>query len=187
MRVRTLLKLLALGVLADAVIRYRHGRRTAAPRDDLAPDPRDPVQGFDEAPELQATALSVDALSAADVEAAQDLASFEAELDRVVHEDDIEVELVDLEDAAMIHDSGELYGAHTPIAVARRHADDDQAFVEGQSWTEALETSAIENGAEPGRALDEIVDDEDVLRAPHASIRGDMPVADHGSGGRRGV
>jgi hypothetical protein len=84
-------------------------------------------------------------------------------------------------------DAGDLYGAHTPAAVDRTHPDDDHAFAEGQNWLEALETSAIENGAEPDRELDDIVDDEDVLRPPHAALARDTPVADHGAGGRRGL
>jgi hypothetical protein len=187
MRLRTLFKLLVLGLSAGAVTHYVRGRRTSARRDDLAPDPGDPVQGFDEVPELQVSELAVDALSTEDVEAAQDLARLEAELDRVVGDDEVAVELVDIEDVAVIHDSGELYGAHTPIAVDRAHVDDDEAFVEGQNWVEALETSAIENGTEPERSLDEIVDDEDLLRPPHAALHRDVPVADHGSGGRRGL
>jgi hypothetical protein len=65
-------------------------------------------------------------------------------------------------------------------------SDDDRAVADGQNWIEALETSAIENGATPGRPLDDIVDDEEILRPPHRSSRRDTPVADLGSGGRRG-
>jgi hypothetical protein len=84
-------------------------------------------------------------------------------------------------------DAGELYGVHTPPAVDHDRPDDDRAFDEGQNWLVALETSAVENGPEPERELDDIVDDEDVLRPPHASDRRDTPVADHGAGGRRGL
>lgn len=84
-------------------------------------------------------------------------------------------------------DDGDLYGAHTPPAVDRTHPDDDHAFAEGQNWIEALEASATENGPEPERELDDIVDDEDVLHPPHAALRRDTPVADHGAGGRRGL
>jgi hypothetical protein len=84
-------------------------------------------------------------------------------------------------------DAGDLYGGHTPAAVDRSHPDDDRAFDEGQNWIEALETSAIENGAEPEIELDEIIDDEDVLSPPHASDTRDTPVADHGAGGSRGL
>lgn len=37
-----------------------------------------------------------------------------------------------------------------------------------------------------GDELDGIVDDEDVLRPPHAATTRDTPIADYGSGGRRG-
>jgi hypothetical protein len=84
-------------------------------------------------------------------------------------------------------DAGDLYGAHTQVAVDRDHPDDDHANDEGQNWIEALEASAIENGAEPECELDAIVDDEEVLRPPHASHTRDTPVADLGSGGRRGL
>lgn len=63
----------------------------------------------------------------------------------------------------------------------------DQIASEDAAAIEALETSAIENGADPDRELDGIVDDEDVLRPPHASTTRDTPIADHGSGGRRGL
>jgi hypothetical protein len=185
MRLRTLLKILALGLSAGAVTHYVRNRRT--PSDPLAPDPRDPVQGFEDASDQRVDALAVDALSAEDVEAAQDLASLEVGLDRITGEDDVAIALVDINDVAVIHDSGDLYGVHTPVAVDRAHPDDDQAYVEGQNWFEALETSAIENGAEPEQELSDIVDDEDLLRPPHPSLARDTPVADFGSGGRRGL
>jgi len=190
MRLRTVLQLLALGLAAREIVRYRRDRRrrNAAWRaDPLARDPGDPVQGFDEASELLVSPLEVDALSAEDAEAAQDLAGLESDVDEIAEDDDAVIELVDADVSSSPRDAGDLYGAHTPAAVDRVHPDDDQAFGEGQSWIEALETSAIENGAEPGRGLDDIVDDDDVLRPPHASSARDTPVADHGSGGRRGL
>lgn len=185
MRLRTLFKMLALALSAGAVNHYVRNRRTAS--DSLEADPRDPVQSFDDVSAQSVDALDVDALSADDVEAAQDLASLEVGLDRIAGDDDVAVELVDVNDVAVIHDSGDLYGVHTPVAVDRAHPDDDQAFVEGQNWFEALETSAIENGAEPEQELADIVDDEDLLRAPHPSLGRDIPVADFGAGGRRGL
>ena len=188
MRLRTLIKVLALGLVARAVIRYVRDNRAARrgpARDAFAPDPADPVQGFDEAIEFGAEPLDVDVQSLADIEAAQDLAGLE--VDRFAGEDDVLIEMVSIHDLAITRDSGELYGAHTPAAVDRTHPDDDQAFAEGQNWLEALETSAIENGAEPEQELSEIVDDQDVFRAPHASVSRDVPVADYGSGGRRGM
>ena len=179
----------AVAVAGYAMVRNRRKQRALrhAARDELASDPRDPVQGFDEVAELQVTPLDVDALSSADVEAAQDLAGLETELDEpeIVLTGNID-EVIEL-DRPVRRDGGDLYGAHTPAAAHGVLPDDDRAFEEGQNWVEALETSAIENGAEPERPLDDIIDDEEVLQPPHASDRRDRPVADLGSGGRRGL
>jgi len=192
------MKLLALGLAAYASIRYLRRRPKArvvrvagaGRANPFASDPRDPVQRLDEVIELQVTPLEVDVLSNEDLEAAQDLAGLEAEIEEIeeiAREDDAATELVEVEVVAASRDAGDLYGAHTPVAVDRELPDDDHANNEGQNWIEALETSAIENGAEPERELDAIVDDEDVLRPPHASHTRDTPVADLGSGGRRGL
>lgn len=193
---------LALGLAARAFMRHQRARRAASdagPRraDSFASDPGDPVQRLDEIPELQGMPLEIDALSIDDVEAAQDLASLEAEIDEIAVSDDAAIEMVDVDVLASSRDAGDLYGGHTPPALDRDPADDALAATEGQAWDgqtregqtwiEALETSAIENGTEPERELDDIVDDEDVLRPPHASRTRDTPVADHGSGGRRGL
>ena len=117
MRLRTLIKVLALGLAARAVTRYVRDNR-AAPRgparDSFAPDPADPVQGLDEVIELGAAPLDVDAQSRADIEAAQDLAGLEIEVDRIAGEDDVQIEMVNLDDLAAVRDGGELYGAHAP-------------------------------------------------------------------------
>lgn len=201
--------ILALGLAAYAVVRRtrRRARRAArdaearaeyfARRGGFASDPGDPVQGFDEASELEGTPLDVDAQPEADAQAAQDLvvleAALEAEPDIVIIEPapgtmEAVIELEEQEIAARHGrgDDGDLYGGHTPPAADRTHPDDDQAFAEGQTWTEALETSAVELGPEPDRELD-IVDDEDVLRPPHPSTGRDIPIADLGAGGRRGL
>jgi hypothetical protein len=188
--VGSLLMPVAMGVMACAILVRRHRRRVAdarRARAGLASDPRDPVQGLDEASELQVSPLDVDALSLRDAEAAQDLAALETELDETELDDDAAIAMRSVGTTARERDAGDLYGAHTPAAVDRLHPDDDRAFAEGQNWIEALETSAIENGAEPERELDDIIDDEDVLHPPHASDTRDRPVADHGSGGRRGL
>lgn len=204
MRLRTVMMPLALGLAARAFMRHQRARRAASdagPRhaDSFASDTGDPVQRFDEVPELQGTPLEVDALSVDDVEAAQDLASLEAEIDEIAVSDDAAIEMVDVDVDVLVssRDAGDLYGGHTPPALDRDPPDDDLAATEGQTWEgqtwdgqtwiEALETSAIENGTEPERELDDIVDDEDVLRPPHPSSTRDTPVADHGSGGRRGL
>jgi hypothetical protein len=201
MRLRTLLKLLALALVARTIARYQRARRPAraagaAHADPFASDPDDPVQSFDETYELQGTPLDVDALSNEDAEAAQDLMELEVEVDRTVEDDDAALAMAGLEvggggsgmnSLVPPRDAGDLYGAHTPAAVDRDHPDDDRATADGQNWVEALETSAIENGAEPERELDSIIDDEDVLRPPHPSSTRDIPIADYGSGGRNGL
>jgi hypothetical protein len=187
MRPRHILTSVAVGLAARAIIRRRRARR-AAPLDPFASDPDDPVQNLDEVPELQASPLDVDAVSQEDAEAAQDLAGLEVGIDETAASDAETAALVEeAPPAAHVRDAGDLYGAHTPPAVDRDHPDDDRAFDEGQNWIEALETSAIENGAEPERELDDIVDDEDVQSPPHASDTRDTPVADHGAGGRSGL
>jgi hypothetical protein len=145
------------------------------------------VQGFDEVTELAGMPLDVDALSRADVEAAEDLAGLEVDIDATAERDTEVIALGDLDELPGLRDAGDLYGAHTPAAVDRVHPDGDRSFDDGQNWIEALETSAVENGAEPERELDEIIDDEDVLRPPHASHTRDTPIADLGSAGRRGL
>lgn len=190
MRLRTLIKVLALGLAARAITRYVRDNR-AAPRgparDSFAPDPADPVQGLDEVIELGGAPLTLDAQSLADIEGAQDLAALEIEVDRIAGADDAQIELVDIDDLAITRDGGELYGAQPSAAVERAYLDDDQALAEGQNWIEALETRAIENGAEPEQELSALIDDDDLFGVPHASIGRDTPVADHGSGGRRGL
>lgn len=201
MRLRTLIGMLALGYAARAFIRsqnFARARASVRGGADLQPDPADPVQGFVDVAELELEDLDVDALSNEDIEAAKDLAALESELDdgalALSREDrDPDAVLGERVDADLVgtdarpRDAGDLYGGHTPIAVDRTHPDDDQAFVDGQNWVEALETSAVENGAEPERELDDIVDDEELLRTPHPSNRRDTPVADYGAGGRRGL
>jgi hypothetical protein len=190
MRARTLIIPLVVGLAARVIIRHQRAQRArratrdarAWAADSFASDPGDPVQGFDEASDLQVMPLEVDAQSMGDAEAAQDLSVLESEVDQIALDDAQGPAMVEV-----VRDAGELYGVHTPAAADRDHSDDDHAMAEGQNWVEALETSAIENGAEPGRELDDIVDDEDVLRPPHPSDRRDIPVADHGSGGRRGL
>ena len=191
MQLRVLMKPLVLGVAARAFLRHQRARRAASDAgarhaDSFASDPGDPVQGFQEASELQGTPLEVDAQSIDDAEAAQDLAALESAVDGMIGDDDATRPMTDREALASPRDAGDLYGAHTPVAVDRNHLDDDRAAVQGQSWIEALATSAIEHGAEPEHELDGIVDDEDVLRPPHASSTRDIPIADYGSGGRSG-
>jgi hypothetical protein len=197
MRLRSMAMPFALGLAGYAFLRRRRTQRAArdATRDDFAIDPLDAVQSFDKISELELATLDVDALSSEDIAAAEDLAALEAEPGSEPSEAEPENQpipvgtsddVIELE-PSMRRDAGDLYGAHTPRAADRDHPDDDGAFDEGQNWLEALEASAIENGPEPERELDDIVDDEDVLDPPHASATRDRPIADHGSGGRRGL
>jgi hypothetical protein len=185
------MKPLAFALIACAILVRRLRRRARDARrargDNFASDPTDPVQNLHEVAELQVTPLDLDAQSRADAEAAQDLADLEIEIDETEIDDDLAIAMAEVDPPVHARDAGDLYGAHTPRAVDRKHPDDDRAFASGQNWVEALETSAIENGPEPEHELDEIVDDSDVLRPPHASHTRDKPVADHGSGGRRGL
>lgn len=206
MRPRHVLLPLALALAVRTVVRHRRRRRARREvgdldLQDLRPDPTDPLQRFDEAPELEVAPLDVDAVSLADAAAADDLAILEDDLDATADRDTAvivaaegdetavisEAVACDLAEPARARDAGDLYGAHTPPAQDREHPDNDRAFDQGENWLEALEASAAENGPEPERGLDDIVDDEDVLQPPHPSDTRDRPVADHGSGGRPGL
>lgn len=204
MRPRHVLLPLALALAVRAIVRARRrwrARRAGNGIQRFRPDLTDPLQRLDEVPELEVTPLSVDAVSAADVAAADDLAILEDDLDETADHDTAVIAQVEADETAVIseamacgvgepaheRDTGDLYGAHTPPAQDREHPDNDRAFDTGENWLEALEASAAENGPEPERGLDDIVDDEDVLHPPHASDTRDRPVADHGSGGRAGL
>ena len=152
--------------------------------DSLDADPADPVQRLDAFHEED---LDVDAMSATEAGAELDLARAETFYEEAARELDPPPEptLETIEQEA--HDVGDLYGIHTPPAVDRVHAEDREAFEEGQTWLEALGTSAAEHGAVPERGLDAIVDDEDVNDPPHPTDTRDTPVADRGSGGPAGV
>ncbi|MBA3503610.1 MAG: hypothetical protein M4D80_39950 [Myxococcota bacterium] len=150
---------------------------------DFAPDPRDPVQTFEDMASIQVDDLDLDAVDIADAEAAQDMAMLESELDESMDLDTSTMPTIDAATVSM-DETGELYGVHTPRSVDNVLPDDLIAMDEGQNWIEALETSAAEYGAEPERELD-ILDEQDL--APHPSDTRDTPVADRGSGGPAGV
>jgi len=197
--VRTLSKVALLGVGGGATAlvfgkgrhRPRRGKGPDIP-DSLANDPADPVQAIDAISEFYDDELGVDAQSHADQEAAQDLAALEIEIDEE-NEDErrdalelaVHGNLDQIEEGQ--RDVGDLYGVHTPPAVDRVHPDNDATFAVGENWIEALTASAVENGARPELVLSDIVDDEDVYAAPHASDTRDTPVADRGSGGPGGI
>jgi hypothetical protein len=158
-----------------AVTRHQPARRTARETDSrdtdtFASDPGDPVQGLGEAAELQGTPLEVDAQSIDDAVAAQDLATLESEIDELAGEDDRVIAMAGMD------------------ASSEEPPTDDLADAKGQNWVEALETSAIENGADPERELelDDLAEGDGALRPPRASGTRDTPVADYGSGGRDG-
>jgi hypothetical protein len=173
-----------IGLAGYAFLRHRRTKRRAQDTtlDDFAIDPLDSVQSFEKISDLEVAELDVDALTAQDIAAAEDLAVLEtgSELESEESQTDPDEQLI------LVGTADDVIALDAP---SRRdeHPDDDRAFDEGQNWIEALETSAIENGAEPERSLDDIIDDEDVLQPPHASDRRDRPVADQGSGGRRGL
>jgi hypothetical protein len=197
MRLMKLSKWLVLGgaaATAALLLRPRRGSATAPtanepnvfPRADVEIDPDDPVQGFDEASELRVEPLDFDAQSDADVEAGQDLASFETDLDQASLDLDTPAETdLDARIAAEAgHGTGELYGVHTPPAVDRDLPDDREAMDQGENWLEALQESATEHGAAPEREID-VVDEVD--EPPHPSDDRDIPVADRGSAGPGGL
>lgn len=81
---------------------------------------------------------------------------------------------------------GDLYGVHVVPAVDRDLPDSDRSFDDGETWLEHLETTSAELGAEPEHVLD-MSDDSDPRGGHHKSATSDTPVADHGSGGPRGL
>jgi len=150
-------------------------------------DPADPVQGIDELHEFHVEDLEVEAMSDADNEGEQEIATMEQFVDENAQELDIpeDTTLDAIEESA--HDTGELYGVHTPPATDRTHPDGDVSFEEGQHWLEALETDSVEMGPEAEHDLSDVVDDEDIYASPHPSDKKDTPVADRGSGGPGGI
>lgn len=194
MRSHVFSKVVLLGIAGGAAA-YFYGKRRERERrpsdepteipDSLAPDPRDPVQSFDDFNPLHVDDLGVEAMSVADVEGDLELAETESFLEEEEEELVRAPNLDDIERTA--HDVGDLYGIHTPHATDRQHLDDDTAFAEGQNWIEALEADATEGGPEPEQGIDDVVDDEDIFDPPHASASRDRPVADRGSGGPGGI
>jgi hypothetical protein len=137
-------------------------RRKARPTDDLRVDPVQTI-GIDDA---ELADLDVDAH---DRDAALDLAALE------------------LEPLTRDRDHGSLFDAHLPIVEAELVDDDDAAYSRGQNWVERLETKSIEDGGEPGREL--VIEDDydvDVTTSPRIDTS-DLPVADRGSAGPRGI
>lgn len=200
MRSHVMSKVVLIG-LAGGAAAYLYGkRRRAEPSplseepedipDSFAADPQDTVQSFDDIYPLHVEELGVEAMTEADAESDLELAETETFLeDEEVQEPELEPardeNLDDIERRA--HDVGDLYGIHMPHATDREHPDDDHAFAEGQNWIEALETDAAEGGPTPEEGIEDVVDDEDIYKSPHASDNRDRPVADRGSGGPGGI
>jgi hypothetical protein len=100
-------------------------------------------------------------------------------------EDELAIDIREANAAYDATDSGELYGMHVPRAQDNVLPDDDRAFADGQNWLEAMETNAAEGGPMPEAELNIIDDQDDASTA--ATLRNDRPIADFGSGGRRGL
>jgi hypothetical protein len=81
-------------------------------------------------------------------------------------------------------DAGELYGVHVVPAANTDLPNNDTSFNEGENWIEALEHTAAEDGPAPERELD-LMDTQD--EPPHHTDHRDIPVADRGSAGPRGL
>ncbi|MEJ7603768.1 MAG: hypothetical protein WKG01_38125 [Kofleriaceae bacterium] len=188
MRLLTLPKLLLLGGAVALLLGKR--RRTAAPsepaRTDAIPDadPADPVQGFDDVQPMHLDELAFDARATADYEVAHDLASLENTFDEGM----IQLEAEPLPDVDSLGtptrgDDGIRYGVHTLPAMDRSQLDGDSSFEAGENWVEALQASAIED-AEPEHEVDDI---EALFDPPHGTDTRDIPLADLGAGGPRGL
>ena len=185
MRLSTLVKLLAIGGGATAIVigNRRMKSRRVDDREDapddispeiyVAPDPNDPVQGIDDVDPFQEEELEVDARSVDDL------------AEEGIHPIDPEGEL---DEVPTLRETPrypqDLYGLHTPVAAARDVRDDDSTMQTGENWVEALEATSAENGPLP-EALVDIVDDEDFDHLP--TDNRDIPIADRGSAGPRGL
>ena len=188
MRLSTLPKLLLLGGAIALILGKRRSSRSAragAPNvipDSMDLDPADPVQGLGELAAMDLEELDLDAQVAAEFEIAQDLASIDYEA--AIERDTPSQTDYDAIAGSITGDDGELYGVHTPRAVDRNLPDGDTSYDDGENWVEALQASAVENGAEPEREIDVV---EDLFDPPPRSDTRDIPVADRGSGGPRGL
>jgi hypothetical protein len=187
MRLSTLVKLLALGGGATAIVvgNRRMKSRRVDDREDapddipdeiyVSPDPNDAVQALDEVDPFHVEELEVDARSV------EDLA------EEGIHPIDSEVgldEVPTVRETPHQPQGGDLYGVHTPAASDRAVLDGDSTMATGQNWLEALETSSAENGPLPEGLVD-IVDDEELDHPP--TDNRDIPIADRGSAGPRGL
>ena len=187
MRLSTLPKLLLLGGAVALVLGKRRSARSAREPnvipDSMDIDPADPVQGLDEAGAMHLQDLDIDAQVTAEYEIAQDLSSVDYD-EAAVELDTPSLTDLDAIQGSITSDDGELYGVYTPRAVDRNLPDGDSSYEAGENWIEALQASAVENGAEPETEIDVV---DDAYDPPHPSDTRDTPVADRGSGGPRGL
>jgi hypothetical protein len=159
--------------------------------DNFDVDPADPLQSIDEVTALHVEELGYDAMSTADAQANGDINVMEVGVEEEAEEDEAVSDppgvqtLDDIE--ANARDVGDLYGVHTPRADDRQHLDGDASMDEGQNWIEALEEDSVEGGPTAEVGVEDVVDDDEVYAAPHASDSSDTPVADRGSGGPAGI
>lgn len=91
----------------------------------------------------------------------------------------------DLHDPVQRLDPSLLDDMIEPPATADEPVDEDHAQREGQTWLEAMETTAAENGTD--LPIDQLIEDELKERAPRHHGHSDPPIADRGAGGRRGI
>src|SRR5262252_4499928 len=108
MRPRHVLLPLALALVARTIVRYRRRRRARRASEDLQrlqPDPTDPLQQFDEVPDLEVAPLEVDAVSLADALAADDLAVLEDSLDETADRDTAVIAEAEADETAVISDA----------------------------------------------------------------------------------
>jgi hypothetical protein len=159
-----------------------------------------PAQAIDEAGGFQIDVSAV-AFSDEDLQVASDLEIIDAdilvkdlgppELRDDLHKPSDDVDWrgsIDADQLAVAEpaagDAGELYNAHIVPAVNTDLPDNDTSFNEGENWLESLEHAAAEDGPVPERELD-MMDTQD--EPPHPTDRRDIPVADRGSAGPRGL
>ncbi|HWO23681.1 MAG TPA: hypothetical protein VNO30_33295 [Kofleriaceae bacterium] len=199
MRVKRLTTWLVLGI-ALAYAARRRGRAVATRRRAVSDAPRVPltpaqIDGTTLGRPDREGELFVEAISAwdlapdpdLDVGVADPLAS-RVDLDPDTLSDDLgELAGAGAYGARQVHDSGDLYGVHVVPGMGTQLPDDDRTYDVGESWLEHLEHAAAELGPEPERVLDMADDSDHAPRGRRKSATGDTPVADHGSGGPRGL
>jgi len=150
-------------------------------------DPEDPTQQLDDTGEFHIEPLGIEAQPSAEAAEDFDIASAE----NVEGESEVEAATPADADAEPGHDTGELYGIHTPHAGDTNLAapEDRDAFEgswRGENWLEALGEHATMMGPAPEEEV-VIIDDSDIDHRGHHSTEGrDRPVADKGSGGPGG-